>query len=244
MRPAGASALVTGAASGLGAATAARLRADGWHVVGVDRAGAGAGDVLRLDILDRAAVADAVAAAQRVAPLRVAVNCAGVATPAQRVLGRTGAPYDSEAWAQALDVNLTGAMHVLVETAAAMAANEPVDDDGQRGVVVTVASTAALGAGVGVAGYAASKAGVVRLSEAAAHDLAVHGIRVVCIAPGPFDTAMVPAEAGTAMTAGMVFPRRLGRPEEFAALVSHVVDNDMLNAACLRLDGGFTTRLP
>lgn len=242
MRPAGASALVTGAASGLGAATAERLRADGWHVIGADRAGGD--DVLRLDILDRAAVADAVAAAQRVAPLRVAVNCAGVATPAQRLLGRTGARYDSETWAQAIDVNLTGAMHVLVEAAAAMAANEPADDDGQRGVVVTVASTAALDASVGVAGYAASKAGVVRLSEAAAHDLAVHGIRVVCIAPGPFDTAMVPAEAGSAMTAGMVFPRRLGRPEEFAALVSHVVDNDMLNAACLRLDGGFTTRLP
>lgn len=251
MNVSGASALVTGGGSGMGAATARRLAEAGMRVLVVDRdperaekvAAEVDGEARAVDVLDLPGLEAAAADAAALAPLRVVVHCAARGIPPQRILGRKGDGYDVDGWSATVDVNLTGTFNVLRATAAVLAAGEPVDDDGQRGVIVTLASTAGLEGASGAAAYGASKAGVVRLSETAARDLGVHGIRVVCIAPGPVDTPMFGGSTPTArekMLATLAFPRRPGRPEEVAALVHHVVENDFLNAACLRIDAGFT----
>jgi len=228
------SALVTGAASGLGAATAAHLRAQSLHVVGFDLA---AGTEASGDVQDETAVGAAIDACTEAAPLRVAVACAGVGS-AGRLLGRNG-PLSLETFRRIVDVNLVGAFNTLRLAAAAMARNV-ADGDGQRGVIVLTASIAAFDGQIGQVAYSASKAAIAGIVLPAARDLARDGIRVVAIAPGIFDTpllAALPEAARVALGASVPNPARLGRPEEFAALVWHVVSNPMLNGETIRLDG-------
>lgn len=240
------SALVTGAASGLGAATAAMLARRGVRVHALDLPDAigNAPDVpgvtwVPADVADRDAVWGAVAAAAEDGPLRTVVSCAGIA-PSARVLGRNGV-HDLDLFETVLRVNLVGTFTVLALAAERMAATGPVDDDGQRGLVVNTASVAAFEGQVGQAAYAASKGGVHSLTLAAARDLASAGIRVNTIAPGVMETPMLAAvdeQFRAGLAAGVPFPRRLGRPEEFARQVAAFLDNDYLNGTTVRLDGG------
>jgi NAD(P)-dependent dehydrogenase (short-subunit alcohol dehydrogenase family) len=229
------SALVTGAASGLGAAVAARLGADGYDVVGLDlRAASG---VLAGDVTSAADVERAVAAASERGPLGAVVTCAGVAI-AERLLTREG-PHDLDRFRRVVEINLVGTFNALRLGAAAMAATAP-DAEGQRGAIVCTASVAAYEGQIGQAAYAASKGGVAALVLPAARDLARDGIRVVGIAPGIFDTPLLaglPEAARTALEATVPNPARLGRPPEFADLVAHVLANPMLNGETIRLDG-------
>jgi len=239
------SALVTGAASGLGAATAAMLAARGVRVTGLDlpagleRAPAVDGvSYVAADVTDHDQVRAAVAAAADAGPLRTVVNCAGIA-PSARVLGRKG-PHDLGLFETVVRVNLLGTFTVLTLAAERIAATDPVDDDGQRGLIVNTASVAAFEGQVGQAAYAASKGGVHSLTITAARDLASSGIRVNTIAPGVLETPMLAGlgeEFRAGLAAGVPFPHRLGRPEEFARLVGSFVDNDYLNGATVRLDG-------
>ncbi|MPZ62571.1 MAG: SDR family NAD(P)-dependent oxidoreductase [Propionibacteriales bacterium] len=247
MRIDGSSAVVTGGASGLGLATAGRLVADGAHVVIVDLPSS-EGDVVakRLGEHTRFAPADvrapdqishALDVAEESGPLRVAVHCAGIATP-QRILDREGNPADLELYENVIQVNLIGTYNLLRLTAARMARNEPVDGD--RGVIVMTASVAAFEGQIGQGPYASSKAGVHGLTLVAARDLADKAIRVCSIAPGLFDTPMLaslPQEARDSLGAMVPHPRRLGSPEEYAALAAHIVENPMLNGETVRLDG-------
>ncbi|WP_154795595.1 SDR family NAD(P)-dependent oxidoreductase [Occultella kanbiaonis] len=244
-------ALISGAASGLGEATARRLLADGAAVVLADlptSRGAELADELGpraafapTDVRDEAQVRAAVARAVELGELRVAVTCAGVATPG-RILGRKGLlPLD--AYRSVIEINLIGTFNVLRLAAEAMAGNEEVDGD--RGVVVMTASVAAYDGQVGQAAYASSKGGVVALTLTAARDLAGLGIRVVTIAPGVMETPMMaglPEETRTSLEALVPHPSRLGRPDEYAALAAHIVDNSLLNGEVIRLDGAL--RMP
>ena len=246
MRLDGISALVTGGASGLGAATARHLVDGGAHVIIADladsrgpRLAVELGHRARFattDVRDEAAVGAAVDLAVSLAPLRVAVCCAGI-LPGARVVGREG-PHSLELFRRVIDINLVATFNTLRLAAAAMSDNAP-DDDDTRGVVVMTASTAAYEGQVGQSAYAASKGGVVALTITAARDLASRGIRVMSIAPGPMMTPMI-AELGdevrAALAAHAVHPKRLGRPEEFASLVGHIVENPYLNGEVIRLD--------
>lgn len=251
MELAGSSALVTGAASGLGAATASALAGAGVAVVGLDLAGAWdraaappAGvTAARGDVTDPDDVQAAVDAAVDAAPLRVTVNCAGLGT-AGRILSRSGV-HDLGLFDRVIRVNLVGTFNVLRLAAAAMAAGDPVDDAGQRGLIVNTASVAAYDGQIGQAAYAASKGGVVGLTLPAARDLAQFGIRVVAIAPGIIDTPMlagITEEFRVALAAGVPHPSRLGRPDEYARLVLAIADLDYLNGEVIRLDGAL--RMP
>ena len=244
-------ALVTGGASGLGGATVRRLVADGAKAVVLDlptSAGAALaaelGDAVRFvptDVRDEAQVQAAVDAARELGEVRVAVTCAGVATPG-RVIGR-GGPLSLDTFRTVVDINLVGSFNVLRLAAAAMLANEPVDGD--RGVVVMTASIAAFDGQVGQAAYAASKGGIVGLTLSAARDLADKAIRVVTVAPGTFETPMMaglPGETKAILEKQVPHPSRLGDPAEYAALVRHIVDNSMLNGEVIRLDGAL--RMP
>ncbi|MBM7085857.1 SDR family NAD(P)-dependent oxidoreductase [Micromonospora sp. WMMD734] len=239
-------AIVTGAASGLGAATAAALAAAGATVHGFDLgpAIAAAGDtpsgvrLVDVDVCDPVSVRAAVdRAADGDAPLRTVVNCAGIA-PSQRILGRRGV-HDLDLYARVVRVNLVGTFTVLTLAAERIAQTTP-DGHGQRGVIVNTASVAAFEGQVGQAAYASSKGGVVGLTLPAARDLAPHGIRVMTIAPGIMLTPMmqtVSAQYRAGLAAGVPFPARLGDPGEYAALVLAVVGNDYLNGEVVRLDG-------
>jgi NAD(P)-dependent dehydrogenase (short-subunit alcohol dehydrogenase family) len=244
----GGAAIVTGAASGLGLATAQMLRAQGARVALLDIDAAGAADAaaalgssalgLACDVADAAsaehALAEAVAA--HGAP-RILVNCAGIAT-GKRIVGRDG-PMPLAEFERVIWVNLIGTFNLLRLAAAAMTPLEP-DAGGERGVVVNTASVAAFDGQIGQAAYAASKGGVAALTLPAARELARHGIRVVTIAPGIFETPMLrglPADVQRALGESVPFPRRLGRPEEYAALVRHILENPMLNGETIRLDG-------
>jgi NAD(P)-dependent dehydrogenase (short-subunit alcohol dehydrogenase family) len=251
MKLSGTVALVTGGASGLGAATARRLAAGGARVVIVDRdAARGAplaaelgGAFAQADVTDAAQVEAAVAQAAQLGPLRVAVSCAGVSW-ASRTLDRTGKPHDLDAFRTVIGVNLVGTFNVLRLAAAAISKAEPLEH-GARGVIVNTASVAAFDGQIGQIAYAASKAGVVGMTLPAARDLAPAGIRVVTIAPGIFDTPMLgalPEDKRAALAADVVFPRRLGDPAEYGALVAAIVENDYLNAETIRLDGAL--RMP
>ncbi|WP_153394665.1 SDR family NAD(P)-dependent oxidoreductase [Ornithinicoccus halotolerans] len=244
-------ALVTGGASGLGEATARRLLEQGGHVVLADLAG-GRGEELAAELGDRAhfvptdvrdegQVAAAVERATGIGDLRVVVACAGVATPG-RILSRRGV-LDLETFRGVVEVNLVGTFNVLRLAAQQMAGNEPVDED--RGVVVMTASVAAFDGQVGQAAYASSKGGIVGLTLSAARDLADKAIRVVTIAPGVMETPMMagmPGEVRQTLEALVPHPSRLGHPEEYAALVAHIVDNPLLNGEVIRLDGAL--RMP
>jgi NAD(P)-dependent dehydrogenase (short-subunit alcohol dehydrogenase family) len=242
-----ASALVTGGASGLGAATARRLAALGAKVTIADmnlelgqalaREMAGARAVAA-DVTDEGSCAAAVAAAvEHGSGLQILVNCAGIAV-AERILGRESR-HDLGRFSRVLQVNLVGSFTMLMLAAEAMARGEP-SGEGERGVVINTASVAAFDGQVGQAAYAASKGGVAALTLPAARELARSGIRVMAIAPGIFDTAMVaglPAAARASLAEQVPFPPRLGRPEEYAALACHIIENPMLNGEVIRLDG-------
>jgi NAD(P)-dependent dehydrogenase (short-subunit alcohol dehydrogenase family) len=248
MQIAGASALITGGASGLGAATVRRLAAAGARVVIADlnrEAGeALAGEVgpgahfVATDVTSDAAVRAAVTAVTALAgELRLLVCCAGIAT-AERTLGKDG-PLALEQFSRVVQINLVGTFNAVRLAAATMANNQP-NDEGERGVIVTTASVAAFDGQIGQAAYAASKAGVAGMTLPLARELARHGIRVVSIAPGLFDTPLLaglPEAARTSLGQQVPFPARLGRPEEFGALVQHICENPMLNGETIRLDG-------
>jgi NAD(P)-dependent dehydrogenase (short-subunit alcohol dehydrogenase family) len=229
---------VTGGASGLGRAAGLALKARGYKVVVLDLKRGEEdlpyveGDVVREGDVERA-VAEAVAQG----PLFAVVNAAGIGL-ARKILGREG-PHDLESFWRVLEVNLVGTFNVLRLAALAMRENPP-DGEGQRGVIVNTASVAAYEGQIGQAAYAASKGGVVALTLPAARELAEWGIRVVTIAPGLFDTPLLqglPEKAKVSLAEQVPFPRRLGRPEEYAALVLHILENPMLNGEVVRLDG-------
>ena len=244
-------ALVTGGGSGLGEATVRRLHSEGAAVVIVDLPSSkGAalakelGDHVAFaptDVRDEASVAAAIAIARELGEIRVAVMCAGVGTPG-RVIGKNG-PLPLDAFRYVIEVNLVGTFNVLRLAADAMRANDPIDGD--RGVAIMTASIAAYDGQIGQAAYAASKGGIVGLTLSAARDLADKQIRVVTVAPGTFETPMLsglPGEVKAILERQVPHPSRLGRPEEYASLVAHIVDNGMLNGEVIRLDGAL--RMP
>ena len=243
----GASALITGGASGLGNATATRLAAAGVSVVIVDLpSSAGADAAARLggnarfvpaDVADEEQVQAAVDAAVALAPLRVVVNCAGVATPG-KVLGRDGTLPLAD-FSRVLQVNLLGTFNVVRLAATAMAGSEP-DADGERGAIINTASVAAFDGQIGQPAYAASKGGVHAMTLPLAREFARYGIRVNTIAPGIMETPMLkglPQAAQDSLGEQVPFPSRLGRPDEYAAMVEHIVANGYLNGETIRLDG-------
>ncbi|MDP9100652.1 MAG: 3-hydroxyacyl-CoA dehydrogenase [Actinomycetota bacterium] len=239
-------AVITGGASGLGLATARELAAHGAAVVLLDLPSAAGEDAaagipgtaifVPTDVTDEDSVQAAIDRAGELGALRVAVNCAGVGTPG-RVLGKSG-PLALDQFARVVTVNLVGTFNVIRLAAAAMAANDPVD--GERGVIVNTASAAAFDGQIGQAAYSASKGGVVGMTLPVARDLAQSLIRVMTIAPGLFDTPMLqglPEPARQSLAAQVPMPSRLGDPREFAALVRHICENQMLNGEVIRLDG-------
>jgi NAD(P)-dependent dehydrogenase (short-subunit alcohol dehydrogenase family) len=247
----GVGAIVTGGASGLGAATARTLAEHGALVticdVDDDAGAATAAELgatfVRTDVTNPEDVAAAVAAAVATAPLRVAVNCAGIAIGA-RTIDRAGAPADPGAFERVLRVNLIGTYNVATHAAAAISSTEP-GDDGERGVIINTASIAAFDGQIGQTAYAASKGGVVGLTLPMARDLASVGIRVNTIAPGIVDTKLLGSlddDMREALAAGVPFPKRLGRPEDFARLVVAIIDNGYLNGETIRMDGAL--RMP
>ena len=240
--------IITGSGSGLGAATARLLVAAGGKVLLADVDSA-SGEVLAAELGSNARfsltdVTDAADAEAAVAACRAGfgavhglINCAGVA-PSERVVGRAG-PHKLESFARTVQINLVGTFNMLRLAAAAMAQSEP-DADGERGVIVNTASIAAFDGQIGQAGYAASKGGVVAMTLPIARELARSGIRVVTIAPGIFETPMMAAmssEVQEALGKSVPFPPRLGRPNEFAQLVGHIIENAYLNGEVIRLDG-------
>lgn len=236
------SAIVTGGASGLGAATAKALAEKGARVFALDLKVDGAPEVdgvtyVATDVTDPAQVQAAVDQAAEVGPLRTVVNCAGIG-PSARILGKKG-PHDLELYATVVKVNLIGSFNVLTLAAEKIAQTDP-DEQGQRGVVVNTASIAAYDGQVGQAAYSSSKGGIVGLTLPAARDLAQYGIRVNTIAPGIVETPMlatVSDEFRAALASGVPFPQRLGRPEEFAALAVFLIEHDYLNGEVIRMDG-------
>jgi NAD(P)-dependent dehydrogenase (short-subunit alcohol dehydrogenase family) len=242
----GVAAIVTGGASGLGAATAEALAREGAKVavfdinaeVAVATARRIGGIAIVCDVADADAGARAVAEARAAhGPVRVLVNCAGVGTPA-RIVGRDGAA-PLAGYERVIRINLIGTFNMLRLAAAEMSAAEPLED-GERGVIVNTASVAAYDGQVGQAAYASSKAGVVGLTLPAAREFSRFGVRVVTIAPGLFETPMLkslPPEVQKSLSETVPFPQRLGQPVEYAALVLHIVENRMLNGETIRLDG-------
>lgn len=237
-------AIVTGAASGLGAATALALAVRGSRVVGIDLpsavAAAPAIEGVRYvgaDVTSETDIAAALATLDDTDALRIAVNCAGIA-PAGRILGSQG-PHTLELFARVINVNLVGTFNVL-RLVAERIAQQSVDENGQRGVIVNTASVAAYEGQIGQAAYAASKAGVVGLTITAARDLSRAGIRVNTIAPGIVDTPMLASlgpEVGASLAATIPFPQRFARPDEYAQLALMIIEHDYLNGETIRMDG-------
>lgn len=240
--------LVTGGASGLGAATARMLTAESGNVTVMDlNAAQGEALVRELgpkarfiagSVTEEAAVKAAVdLTVTTFGGLHGAVNCAGVA-PGERVLGKTG-PHALESFSRTIQINLVGTFNVLRLAAAAIAQGEP-GESGERGVIINTASVAAFDGQIGQAAYSASKAGVVGMALPIARELARFGVRVMTIAPGIFETPMLMGmsdEIRASLGAQVPFPSRLGRPDEYAALARHIIENQMLNGEVIRLDG-------
>ncbi|MCK8468926.1 MULTISPECIES: SDR family NAD(P)-dependent oxidoreductase [Microbacterium] len=245
MQISGQGALITGGASGLGLATARRLVAAGAHVTIIDLASSKGAEVadeigglfVAADVTSAEEVQAAVAAAQSAAPLRVVVNCAGIAPPA-KVLDREGNPAVLADFERVIRINLVGTFNVVSQASAVIAKNELHDDE--RGVIVNTASVAAFDGQIGQPAYSASKGGVHAMTLPIARELARHGIRVCTIAPGIMETPMLmglPQEAQDSLGQQVPFPARLGRPDEYAALVEQIVENGYLNGETIRLDG-------
>ncbi len=240
------SVVITGGASGLGRGTAAHLSELGCRVSVLDlpneaAAAELAGDGIQFIACDITQVAAVDAAIEQVISThgvpRVVVNCAGIA-PAARSVGRDG-PHDADLFARVVSVNLTGSFLVASRFAAHMVGNEPGDDQ-ERGVIINTASVAAYDGQVGQCAYSASKAGIVGMTLPMARDLSSLGVRVCAIAPGIFETPMVtgmPDEVQQSLAAQVPFPKRLGKPSDYARLVQHIIENTMLNGEVIRLDG-------
>ena len=240
--------LVSGAASGLGAATAEMLVAAGARVMLVDlnadavaaqaeRLGPQARSVVANIVDEQAAQAAVQAAVNAWGSLHGLVNCAGIVR-GEKILGKQG-PHGLDSFSQVINVNLLGSFNLLRLAAAAMAETAP-NADGERGVIINTASAAAFDGQIGQAAYAASKGAIVSLTLPAARELARFGIRVMTIAPGIFETPMMAGmsdEVRASLAAGVPFPPRLGKPAEYAALVRHIIENSMLNGEVIRLDG-------
>lgn len=245
MQISGQGALVTGGASGLGLATARRLVAGGAHVTVIDLASSRGAEIaaelgglfVAADVTSAEEVQAAVAAAQAAAPLRVVVNCAGIAPPA-KVLDREGNPAVLADFERVVRINLVGTFNVISQAAAVISQNELHDDE--RGVIVNTASVAAFDGQIGQPAYSASKGGVHAMTLPVARELARHSIRVCTIAPGIMETPMLmglPQAAQDSLGQQVPFPSRLGRPEEYATLVQQIVENAYLNGETIRLDG-------
>jgi NAD(P)-dependent dehydrogenase (short-subunit alcohol dehydrogenase family) len=246
-------ALVTGGASGLGEATVRTFAGAGGRVVILDRPGSPGHDLAAAigeralfapaDVTSESDVAGAIArAVERFGTVHAAVNCAGVGA-AMRTVTKEG-PMPLDIFKKVVEINLIGTFNVIRLAAAQMAKNPP-NAEGERGVVINTASAAAFDGQIGQAAYSASKGGVVAITLPIARDLASLGIRVMTIAPGTFDTpmlAMLPEPARQALAANIPFPQRLGRPQEFASLARHIVENAYLNGETIRLDGAL--RMP
>jgi NAD(P)-dependent dehydrogenase (short-subunit alcohol dehydrogenase family) len=243
----GTAAIVTGAASGLGAATARRLGAAGVKVTVVDLQddlGAAVADevggtYVRADVTNGEHVAAAIVAAAELGPLRILVNCAGIATAA-RTLNRDGEAHDLRLFEKVVAVNLVGSFNCIRLAAAKMATTEPMAS-GERGAIVNTASVAAFDGQIGQAAYSASKGGVAGMTLPVARDLSAVGIRVNTIAPGLMDTPMLaglPEEAIRSLGTQVLFPKRLGTPEEYAELAHFLITHSYMNAETVRLDGG------
>lgn len=240
--------LISGGGSGLGAATARILVAGGAKVLIADiseengnrmvaELGEDKAKFVKADVADEASVQSAVDAAVAFGELRGAVNCAGIGN-AEKTVGKNGA-HRLATYQRVIQVNLVGTFNVLRLAATAMAQSEPVAS-GERGVVINTASVAAFDGQIGQISYSASKGGIVGMTLPAARDLASLGIRVVTIAPGIFDTPLLgalPEPVRQSLGAQVPFPSRLGRPDEYAALAKHIIENEMLNGEVIRLDG-------
>ena len=237
--------IVTGCASGLGEGTARMLAANGGKVVIADmNAERGesvtkeiGGVYLRCDVSNEADGQAVVEKATRLGKLVGLVNCAGIA-PAEKTVGKNG-PHNLATYTKTIMVNLVGSFNMIRLAADAMSKNEP-ETTGERGVLISTASVAAYDGQIGQAAYAASKGGVVGMTLPLARDLARSGIRNMTIAPGIFGTPMLftmPQEVQDALAASVPFPSRLGKPEDYAKLVKHILENDMLNGEVIRLDG-------
>lgn len=232
--------LVTGGASGLGAATTQALLARGAHVVVADLGGEApeGATFVHTDVTNEDQVAHAVeVATQKDGPFSGVVNCAGIGV-ASKVIGKNG-PHSYRDFMRVLEVNVGGTFNVIRLAADAMKNNEP-GPSGERGVIVNTASAAAFDGQIGQAAYSASKGGIVAMALPIARELARYGIRVVTIAPGIFLTPMLgqlPEEVRASLGAQVPFPSRLGEPAEFGSLVTHIVENQMLNGEVIRLDG-------
>ena len=242
----GQAAIVSGGGSGLGRASVKALAQLGVKVAILDineraameAASETGGFAICADVTDAASVEAAFAAARaRHGPARIAVNCAGVGT-AGRIVGRDG-PLPLDAFRRVIEVNLIGSFNVMRLAAAEMSALEPLAE-GERGIIISTASVAAYEGQIGQAAYSASKGGIVSLTLPAARELARYGVRVVAIAPGVFATPMVdglPQDVQRSLAGSVPFPSRLGRPEEYAALVLHLCQNPMINGEVIRIDG-------
>lgn len=247
------SVIVTGGASGLGEATARRLAGLGAKVavfdMNEDRGGTVAGEIdgvfCRCNVADEESVDAALRKARNAhGQERIAVNCAGIAigektASRDRETGQTR-PHSLETFQQVISVNLIGTFHIIAKAAAGMLALDPLDGHGGRGVIVNTASIAGVEGQIGQVAYAASKGGVIGLTLPVARDLARDGIRCCTIMPGLFNTPMVeslPQEVRDALAAGIPNPSRLGDPDEYARLAQHIIENDMLNGECIRIDG-------
>ncbi|NTS32049.1 3-hydroxyacyl-CoA dehydrogenase [Phyllobacterium sp. BT25] len=242
----GQTAIVTGAGSGLGAATARALAQKGARVAIIDinleaaeKVAAEIGGIaLACNVANAAEGEKAVArVADELGTPRILVNCAGIAN-AGRIVGRDG-PHDLELYRRVIEVNLIGSFNMLRLVSDRAAKLEPLAT-GERGVVISTASVAAFDGQIGQAAYASSKAGIAGLTLPAARELARFGIRVMAIAPGIFGTPMLlamPQEVQDSLAASIPFPSRLGKPEEYAALALHIIENPMLNGETIRLDG-------
>ncbi len=242
------SAIVTGGASGLGAATAHALVASGAFVTIIDL-NEHAGNVLaeesngtitfvHADVTNPEEVQTAIGVASERRPLRVAVNCAGIAI-GERTIDRNGDPADLSRFTKVLTVNLIGSYNVASHAAAAMARTDSLEHD-ERGVIINTASVAAFEGQIGQTAYSASKGGIVAMTLPMARDLSAVGIRVNTIAPGIIDTPLLAGlneEMRSALAAGVPFPKRLGTPQDYAALVLAIIDNGYLNGETIRLDG-------
>ena len=246
MQVQGHAAIITGGGSGLGAATARALKAAGAKValLDVNEAAAKAvaaelgGVAIRCDVSDAASGEAAVAAARAAqGPARILINCAGIGVAA-RIVGRDG-PQPLADYKRVIDINLVGSFNMMRLAAADMMNLEPLED-GERGVIISTASVAAYEGQIGQAAYSSSKGGIVALTLPAAREFARSGVRVNAIAPGIFRTPMMaglPQAAQDSLAAAIPFPARLGKPEEYAKLAMHIIDNVMINGECIRLDG-------